>query len=299
MQITSWPAHQCKIADDNFNQIFDLSESSHKDSTFLKPLIARKNNDFAEILIGDIPTINYAQLPIYFIPEDYSQFQILQYITDYFLFDGELNNRIISNILNYIDKIESNEKDQKRYISTKLKISPRPKIVETYKKFSLIKNSITDFLIQKKAPLKVWEYLAKFSQEEQNFFFQLLTVTKPSMSNFLEIVENFSELQIIKAFDLLELDTILNDDIDKKLSRIREVVNRKRYPNLISHREEIVTLFDKIANPNNLNLQYDQSFEKKEIRGFFNISKIDDIESLKKFFSEKNINILKETLEKL
>ena len=299
MQITSWPVHQCKIADDNFNQIFDYTKSVEKDSTFLKPIIARKNNDIAEILIGDFTAAYQPQIPIYLIPENSSQFQILQYITDFFLFDGEINNRIISNILNYIDNIELDENHQKRYISKKLKISPKAKIVETYKKFRLIDNSIANFLIQKKAPLKIWEYIVDFSQQEQNFFVKLLATTKPSMSNFLEIVENLSELQKIDEFDITKLDIILNDDIDTKLTRIREIVNQKRYPNLISHKIKISELFNQISKPNNLKLQYDQSFEKKEIRGFFTISKDDEIENIKKFFSEKNIKIIKKTLEKL
>ena len=300
MQITSWPIQQCKIANDNFNQIFNIQKSININSTFIKPFIARKNGELAEILIGKIDSIQGINIPIYFIPEESSQFQILQYVSDYFLFDAELNNSIISNLLNYVEKIDINETDKKIYISTKLKISLKPKVVELFKKFNFIDPLITDFLIMKKAPLKVWEYITNFDKTEQNFLIKLLKTTKPSMSNFLEIVENLSEYQLTNTnLDVSELEYILDDDIDNKLSRIREFINIKRYPTLTSHRDEISKIFNQISKPNNMNLQYDQSFEKKEIRGSFTISKENDINDLKRFFSDKNIEIINKTLKKL
>jgi len=277
--------------------------SSKGNSTFIKPFLAKINKSKVEILIGDYSLIKDAFLPIYVIPDESTPFEILQHVTDYFLFDNELTNSIISNLLNYLEKMEIDETDRKRFISSKLKISSKSKIIETYKKFSLIDNTISEYLVRKKAPLKVWEYLTATNENCQLFLKQMIVITKPSLSNFLEVIENIVEYQKISDLSLdeiiTEVENILEDESEDKLPRIRENIQNKRYPTLTSHRKEVSEIFIKISKPNNLNLQFDPNFEKKEIRGFFTITKDEEIKNLQKFFSEVNIDNLKKTLKKL
>ena len=312
MLISNWQINNITNSAENLDYIFQQNKKHQQNYTFIKPLIAQKNIEVAEILIGWNDYLHYRddqkmeKIPIYFLPENCTKLQTLEYLIDYFLFDNELNNYIISEILYLFEKINISVRDFDNFISRKLKISTKPKIIEKYKKFRLIKSQILEFLLNKKAPLKLWEYLTEFSEDEQLFFIQLIKITKLSLSNFIEIVANLIEYQKIssvpftKIFKILNIDNILHDEnIENKLQSIREIILLKRYPNLTQHSEEVKKTFSKINQPNNLNLQYDRTFEKKEIRGSFIIKNINDFEMLKKFFVDTNKTIIHKTLNKL
>ena len=145
--------------------------------------------------------------------------------------------------------------------------------------------------------------MTEFSIDEQIVFKEIIKIVKPSLSNFLEILENLVEYQKLSSesftniFKELELVTILHEDRDDKLQFIRDKIMNLRYPTLFKHRRQITSLFAEISKPNNISLHYDQAFEKKEIRGFFTLSNAESIEDLKRFLSTDNqkklIDILK------
>lgn len=308
MQITSWPIQKCKIAKNSFDNIFSYCEKTNSSSLFQKPFLAQKVKENIEIITDSIRFSQIVQpikIPVYLIPDDISNFEILKLVLDYYLFDNELNPLVIAKILHHLDKNNIDGNLQKKFISQKLKISPKPKIVEKYKKYIHLEKNLTDFLIAKKAPLKAWDYVAEFSAEEQFFLTELICATKPSLGNFLEILENLSEVQkISKAslsdiYEQLNLIQILKSESKTKLVQIKEKIQLMRYPALTRHRQEIDALFTQITQPNNLNLQYDQNFEKREIRGFFSLTKETDFQALQKFFSSENSEKLSNILKKL
>ncbi|MBN2280205.1 MAG: hypothetical protein JXQ65_06475 [Candidatus Marinimicrobia bacterium] len=200
-----------------------------------------------------------------------------------------------------MDGIETKIEDKKRYISEKLHLSPKPKTIETFKKFSLILPQISDYLVEKKAPLKVWEYLTILNENDQKIFLKLIKTFKPSMSNFLEIVENIAELiQLQKEGDIIhQIDKIINSNSPQPLMQIKETIVQLRYPVLSAHRKDILEIFANLQIPNNLTIHFDTNFEKKEIHGSFTICNNDDILKLQHFCREINIDNLKNILKKL
>jgi hypothetical protein len=300
MLITSWPIHNCEISKSNFDKLFLLNEEPVACSAYVPPFLVKKRGDQAGILLntnyfqGLSQKTDMAYLPVYIIPDNFSTMKQLEIVTDYYLQNKNLNYLIIANLLQYLDTIHDSEPEKQQYISQKLNISPKPKILEKYKKFTAIDSKLSRYLIQKKAPLKLWEQVTRYSASEQQLLLSIITETVPSLGNFLEIVENLLELAHIysvmpgEILENLKISELLEQEESQKLPLIREKIMQLRYPNLTDHRKEIEGLFSALPKMNNLNLQYDRSLEKKELRGFFTITGEKDLQRLEIFFSAEN-----------
>ncbi len=306
--VTKWPINQSAIHHDNFDPVFEL-ENRTDQQNFIKPFIAVKKKDMAEILI-DAGRLSYyktqknSEIPVYFLAANSTFFELLTAATDYFLFDHTLNNRIIAKILNILETTSIDRQTYAAFVSKKLKIPPRKTVTEKYRAFNRIITPVSDYLISKKAPLKAWEYIAISPTDDQQFYAQLIADLKPSLGNFLEIIENLTETNKLNArnFAILkkELRTILEQDEKKnKLYQIRHKIQEFRYPLLTKHRDKINELFSELNRPEQINLQYDRSFEKKEITGFFRIDTANDIDAIADFFKEKNRKTLQKIIKKL
>ncbi|MFP4548155.1 MAG: hypothetical protein ACLFQM_08475 [Fidelibacterota bacterium] len=308
VQVTKWPTDQCDIHQENFDHIFAPLNDSGK-QFFIKPFIAIQTEEQAKILI-DAARFNYYKtqkiqdIPVYFLAADSTFFELLAAATDYFLYDHTLNNRIIARILDILDTTSVDRPTYTAFVSQKLKISPRKTVTEKYRAFNRIITPISDYLIIKKAPLKAWEYIAMSSTDDQQFYAQLIADLKPSLSNLLEFIENLTEINKLNAqnFAILkkELLTILEQYEEKNiLYQIRHKIQEFRYPHLTKHRDKINELFAELDRPEQVNLQYDRSFEKKEITGFFRINRTKDIDAIANFFKEKNCKTLQNIIKKL
>jgi len=306
--VTNCQINQCTVHQSNFDSIFEFEDYPDQQS-FIKPFIAVKKGDLAEILIDTTRLTYYKklkhhQIPVYFLDTNCTFMELLSAATDYFLFDNSLNNRIIAKILILLENRAIDQKSYANFLSKKLKISPQKTETAKYRSFNQIIKPISDFLISKKAPLKGWEYMAEKEPEDQQFYARIIKALRPSLGNFLEISENLTEYQKLKpkyyAKLKAEIHSILeNDDPNNKLQNIRNSIQLKRYPNLTQHRNTIDTLVSKLQLPKQLTLQYDRSFEKKELSGFFKLNSVADMDAVADFFNEHNRNILDKIIKKL
>ena len=312
IQVTNWPIEKCKTSPLNIDSVFYQPEELLPTSKFIRPFVAQKNKEFAEILLG-FPTFikNYdlsdiKQIPLYILPESCSKIQIFEHILEYYQADHFLNISSISRLICILKKSHIEQQEFQQFITRKLKISPREKNIQKYMDFSSINQGVIDFLLTKKAPLKLWEYFVQFSEIEQELVEKFINQEKPGLGILTEIIINIMEYSKIKSQKPLKIfkkilfeDILNNGNINNKKEYIRNKLSQMRYPILINHRKTVDNNFAKLTIPNNFNLQYDKNLEKKEIRVNILIKTEDDVNQIQKFFSDKNNAILKDTLDKM
>ncbi len=307
IQISSLPVSQCKISPKHFDDLFLLSKKSQKNG-FIFPFLAEINRDgIAEVLIDgrrfQKVANNYSEIPLYLLPKNISKLEKLELVTDYYLIGNDLNIYIKSRLLHYINNLDA--KESRRYISRRLNLAPKPKIINKIKQFQRLKWPLVDFLLQKNAPLKTWEFLSNYTEDEQPFFIDLIEQTHPSLSNFRTIVEQLSELGKIQEMGLQDLITKIGldnvfDETDTKnqLNKIKNIVAEARFPTISKTRKLIASEIDHLKPPKTLKITYDKSLERKELRGFFIISSEKNIDEIKQFFKAKKTQQQLQTLLK-
>lgn len=180
-------------------------------------------------------------------------------------------------------------------------------LIERYIRLLSINEPLTDYLIAKKAPLKTWLLITKFSPAEQADLQELVPL-RPTLSVFEEIAVNLYEIQKredITQKEMLEQlrwSTLINGDSlvpKERVGQIREAVFRRRYPLLAGHKERVAKALHQISLPGNAGLYYDETFEKKELQLHWRLTSDADINRMRDFYTDETIQKLRTLLAEL
>lgn len=187
-------------------------------------------------------------------------------------------------------------------------LSYSKQMVEQYNACLDIEEELVDYLITKKATLKLWFTLSTLSGSFRKFLIPLIKKARPTLSVFDEIVRHVQEISIREKMETTAVlekigwETCLNDSKmteQSRLAEIRERIARMRFPVTSDHICRLEALLEKIEMPPNIKLQYDKTLEKKELKIEAMIKSDKDIEALRKLFDDNYANRLKNILNML
>ena len=143
-----------------------------------------------------------------------------------------------------------------------------------YVQLDSLPKSLIRYLIDRRAPLKTWFFIGSLPTELHGFFEVLLQQTQPSLSvlqetaQYLEEIARRREIRAVELIEELQLIPVVNSHkaAGQKLAALRKTLYSTRYPQLSHHQQKIRAQADRIQLPGNSQIQYDDSFEKKEVR---------------------------------
>ncbi|MGC9364779.1 MAG: hypothetical protein ACP5FZ_09455 [Fidelibacterota bacterium] len=180
-----------------------------------------------------------------------------------------------------------------------------PKIIKQYRDLASIGAPLDQFLIAKKAPLKIWQLVAKQYRKVRHYL-EMLIPLRPTLSLFEELIIHLYEisqrdsLSPEKLFAQLRWQALLqaeNQTPQERLQKIRVAVFQRRYPVLSAHREKVRARLEKISLPDNATLLCDDTFEKKEIRLVWSLSSPQDLVKMQEFYFAETIQKLRKLLD--
>lgn len=209
-------------------------------------------------------------------------------------------------IARIIDLLKNRNID-KRIVATKVAdamgINRGFQIVDKYEKILKVPEYIVEFLLPKTDSLKIWQ---RFVCKKEKIFQKLLELAQPTLSEFLEIEQNLSEIaqrqksDIEKIAEDLSLENLLRNKKPRTaVKEIRRLLKEKRFPVITKHRRNIDNYLKKIRQPGNISLQPDPTFETRTVKLETKITDQKDLRDLQGFLSDENIAAIKKLLENL
>ncbi|HCK99615.1 MAG TPA: hypothetical protein DHW42_05865 [Candidatus Marinimicrobia bacterium] len=188
-----------------------------------------------------------------------------------------------------------------------LKITPNSKFIKQYRQITGLEEPVREYLILKKAPLKTWILLANISPADLKIVKNLLAL-RPTLSVLEELVVHLTEISKRDHSDFKTISSELNLDqywladypeVRNSLSAIRTAVFLRRFPQLGAHKAMIDQGIKRLGIPPNMQIDYDQTFEKKEINLFCRLRNSRDIESLCDYLKDARIEKIRRLLDRL
>ncbi|MCF7740529.1 MAG: hypothetical protein K9N00_01925 [Candidatus Marinimicrobia bacterium] len=206
-----------------------------------------------------------------------------------------------------IIELLKNKNIDKRILATKVAdamgINRGFQIVDKYEKLLEVPEYIVEFLIPKTDSLKIWQ---RFVGKKERIFQKLLELAPPTLSEFLEIEQNLSEIAQRQKSDIekiakdLSLENLLRNKKPRTaIKETRKLLKKKRYPVITKHRRNIDNYLKKIRQPGNISLQPDPTFETRTVKFETTITDQQDLRDLQDFLSKDNLATIKKLLENL
>jgi len=215
-----------------------------------------------------------AQIPAIVLPANYPLLDILRSILTVHCRYQALLPIDIARIIRFLHDNSRSYEEIQTALYPLLDRSRQAYSPTEYERLSDLPESLVRYLIDKRAPLKTWFFLGTRPTEFHGFFEMLLQQTQPSLSVLQEMAQNLQEIarrREISASQLIEdlqlIPTINNEKAaSQKLATLRKILYSARYPQLSHHQQKIRARAERIPLPGNSQIQYDESFERKEIR---------------------------------
>ncbi|MEA2104613.1 MAG: hypothetical protein U9P79_08250 [Candidatus Cloacimonadota bacterium] len=302
---------QCNSSDKTFN-IFckiDTSKIQPENSLlFVKPIIVTESNNGYKVVSGFqllelFQKQKILEIPAYILPQNMPLEKIISIILYYVKQEKNLNILEISQIIFLLVEHGFDNKAIAQKFCNPLGIPPKTNIIQQYYSIQKIVPIVSNFLITKNAPLKMWKIYSELTKSKQIILAKILSKTNPSLSIFHEISTNLSEIsrrdeidfeQIIENLHLLEIfEKAPNQNT---LSGIRQKIYNARYPTISKYRLQIAEKINKLDAPNNVKIIPDKTLETKNFKINCEIKSAKDLvkcvnffknneEELKKFFA--------------
>jgi len=188
-----------------------------------------------------------------------------------------------------------------------LKITPNPKFIKQYRQITSLKEPVREYLILKNAPLKTWVLLADSSPADLKIVKNLLAL-RPTLSVLEELVVHLTEISKRDHSDFKTISAELNLDqywstdypeVRNSLPGIRTAVFLRRFPQLGAHKAMVDREIKRLEIPPNMQIDYDQTFEKKEINLFCRLKNNRDVDRLRDYLKDARIEEIRRLLDRL
>ena len=319
LKLTNLKLKQCDLADRTFDIFFEeLQLTRHLQSIdqshIIYPVIAQETERLFRIIYG-FKIAEYCsrneieEMPAYILPRSSSIISLLLHKAEY---HRQRSRELYPfEIMRFLRILVDNNISKEEIVKTAmpaLGIVANEKLMGQYLSLTNIKPTIINFLIHKNASLKTWLVFNNIQSEAQKIFSTLISKTKPSLSIFEEIMINLKEtalrddknlFDIIEELRLDEQVQNVDDSPQRKLTEIREIVFKARYPVISKHKEKIKESIAKIKIPPQVKIIWDKTFERKEIKVEFSINSIEDFKVCSRFVSSEDFRKLKNVYEEI
>lgn len=188
-----------------------------------------------------------------------------------------------------------------------LKITPNLKFIKQYRQITGLEEPVREYLILKNAPLKTWVLLADRSPADLKIVKKLLAL-RPTLSVLEELVVYLTEISKRDHSDFKTISGELNleqywsadyPEVRNSLSVIRTAVFLRRFPQLGAHKAMIDREIERLEIPPNMQIDYDQTFEKKEINLFCHLRNSCDVDRLRDYLKDARIEKIRRLLDRL
>ncbi len=136
----------------------------------------------------------------------------------------------------------------------------------------------------------------------------MLLPLRPTLSLFEELVthlyeigrrEHLSLLEIFEQFRWQEQVSTESQEPKERIKTLRQAVYRRRYPALSAHRDKVLEELAGVALPDNVELNFDDTFERKELRLEWSLSSSEDLKKMEKFCSSETLDKIRRLLDAL
>lgn len=304
------------------NNIFGIFESKIQNVSNLKflinnhltlPVIAQKQADKYRIIYGfDLVKLykkcHTQTIPAYILSQSVTIKNLLSTIVKYHSQCHNLYPIEVARILHIARANNISDKEIAKEIIPGIGYIQSENMIEQILGLNNIQPDLVNFLISKNALLKSWLLTKDFEPQVQKIFVKIVANLKPSLSIFEEIARNLKEISlkdkkpVMEIINELQIEKIIfesNKTFKDKLSRIRENIEKMRYPIITKHRENIQKIIETVKLPSKFQIQIDKTFEQKYLKLGYTVKSESDIEALRESFSDENFEKLKEIYKKL
>ncbi len=318
LKLTNLKVNKCDLADRTFDIYFDEFQPFRRlrkddQSYIIYPVITQETERLFRIIYG-FKIAEYCRqnkievMTAYVLPKSTSIMNLLLLAAEY---HRQRREFYPIEIMRFLRILADNDVFREGIIKTAmpaLGIAANDKLLGQYLSLGNISPTIINYLIHKNASLKTWLVFNNIQSEAQIIFGELISKTKPSLSVFEEIVTNTKEtalrdnksiIDIIKELRLDEQLKNVGDFPQRKLSEIREIVFKSRYPVIYRHKANIKESISRIRIPPQVKVTWDKTFERKEIKVEFSINSFEDFKVCSRFASSEDFRKLKNIYQEI
>ena len=296
---------------DQNDRCFDVFETEPEGYHFSESLLVQKTGNgyriitgFASLSAGISPDYRFSAVSL---SADENPLEILKTIILLKQKSRALYPIEMARIFRLARELDVPETDIDKNLMPVLRLKQEKGLAGHYLQLLMLSEKYCKYLIGKKAPAKTWLGLTRFDKTGRQQIEKIIDLN-PTLSVFEEIIVNLFEIaarETVSVSDLLadlNWDAALNDgtlEAKDRLFKIRDLITRRRYPLLSAHRERIGELVKQLKLPENASLNYDKTFEKKELRISWRLNSAADIKRMRTFYSGKIIRLFQQLLDAL
>jgi ParB family chromosome partitioning protein len=173
-----------------------------------------------------------------------------------------------------------------------LQLSPNEKVLDTYLKIADFDNDIKRYIADHEIPMMVIDLLANLLSNDRRAVFTLISTLKLGINKVKELLTYLEEIALrdnCSIHHVLEdshIQEILNHKKyrgPQKAERIRQVIRKRRYPELTKLEQEYHEHLKRLHLSHGLYLETDRFFEDDNLSATFRFS---TPEKLRKFAEE-------------
>lgn len=296
---------------DRTDQRFRLFQPEPPASLIDRLLLVQKTDrqyrvvDGFELLTDDL--LPDRQVPAWCFPENPPILEILIVLVKIKQQRRPLNPLEIARVFQFARDAEIEDPTIAESLLPVIGLPGDPGIVRQYCALLSIREPLGQYLIAKKAPLKTWRFITSNFSETQHYLEMLLPL-RPTLSLFEELVthlyeigrrEHLSPLEIFEQFRWQEQLSTKSREPKERIEALRRAVYRRRYPTLSAHHEKVLERLASVALPENAELNFDDTFERKELRLEWSLSSSEDLKKMEKFCTSATLDKIRRLLDAL
>jgi len=313
MKITTLSWQNCKATDRQWDIFFstrDLELNAHPLQFPRYPLILRERGNKYELLYGfDLYQIyrkrKIDSFPAYILPKNITWCATAKLVLDYHCQQNELYPVELARLLQLLIKHGISLQKISAELAAHVDFPLKTTHVKQYLPLTSLPLLLTEFLIQKKAPLKIWLLMSEMHPGASSFLSQFIQQTNPSLSIFMEISNHIYEIarrdhrRVEGIIDALGLTRLLNarHSASRKLALLRQQVRKARFPVLSATQQRIKAQIEQLNIPSHLKITTDPSLEARSLRVKAVIRNTAEWQQLQEFFARNDVTRIQRLLD--
>jgi len=297
---------------DNTFDIFNRPQGKREQASFFLPhpiLVQRQGSQYR--LIYGFEILEYVdekiELAAYQLPETVNPLNILKLILKLRTGSYILTPPEIGRFLQLAEKLRLSPIEIQTKLLPLMHLSGDDYLISQYRSLVSVPEPLYGYLLSRNALFKTWLRFADLSGEEYQCYAKLITFLKPSLSVLEEIKINMQEIQ---SRDKSFLKDILQDldweqylaaesEIKVALSRLRQAIYAKRFPQLSGHLQKIRQRIQDLDLPVNAALNFDETCERRELQLTWRLKTPKDLQRLREFTEPLSLEKVQHLLDEL
>lgn len=169
-----------------------------------------------------------------------------------------------------------------------LQLAPNEKVLEIYLKISECEEELKQYIAQHEIPLSMIELLTNLSSDDRRAMFSLISNLKIGTNKLKELLTFLDEIALrdnCSIHHILHEETI--QDLlrhekysgPQKIEQIRQIIRKKRYPQLTTLEQEYHTCLKDLRLPRGVQVKTDRFFEDDRLTTTFRFSTPEELKT--------------------